>query len=84
MALSRRPCFPFSASSRVALLATACLIALAPPCSAQLNQPLHSDGWILVKSSCRGPGRGRVPAHARLVEGADSSLRGMALAQEPF
>ena len=32
----------------VPTVALAALISLASPCSAQLNQPLHDDGWILA------------------------------------
>jgi hypothetical protein len=32
----------------------ACLIALAVPCAAQLNQPLHTDGWILAAAHAPG------------------------------
>ena len=45
-----------SATTRwiVAIVALAALVSLASPCAAQLNQPLHDDGWILAAAHSPG------------------------------
>ncbi len=38
----------------VPAVALAVLISLASPCAAQLNQPLHDDGWVLAAAHAPG------------------------------